>query len=465
MWSFTITMLACAGLLVSIGLCFLTVPYLIFGIFEYPLLGLEVTPAVAFTALVSFRYLRFLIGMVSYVLYRPAPRSNKPRFTAEDVTIICPTIEPGGDIFRRCCERVCFNKPKAFFIVVGRQELTEKAEAVCAGLRLRYNSVDIQVRCAPAPGKRIQIDSVIDDISTKITYFIDDHVYWPISNPKSFFDSTLAPFEDDNIYLVGTNKRVVIEPYQSLWKTFWNFIGAVYLVRHNFETLASTWIDGGIFAVSGRTLATRTKVLHNAEFRRRYLNETFGLTCISFIWGPLSADDDNMLTRWVFENGYGVYIQSEKDSLVETTLGWWPKHILTSLRWSRTTMRSNPRSLLMATTWTRQPWSIYSVYVSGMVNYALLFDPAIIYLYRKARFSSGWHGTWLVIFVILATKLVKLLPHFRQHPSHIFFFPGYVLFAYGHSLIKAWSLVTFWDIAWSGRKVEEIRGKNEQKES
>jgi hypothetical protein len=61
----------------------------------------------------------------------------------------------------------------------------------------------------------------------------------------------------------------------------------------------------------------------------------------------------------------------------------------------------------------------------------------------------------LVVWMLF-TKAVKVFPYYRAHPQDIWLFPGYLLFAYGHSLIKFWALLTFWSCAWSGRKLETI---------
>lgn len=462
MWSFTLSILAIAGLSATLVLLFLAVPYFFLGTFQYSFLRLEITPLVVFFALTTFRYLRLFVNTVRFCLYRPAPRAIDPKYSRRDVTVVCPTIEPDGDIFRRCCQSVCEQKPRAFYIVVGRPDLIDQAERVSAALRIHYTETDIEVHCSPDPGKRIQIHSVINRITTPITFFIDDHVFWNVHDGGAFLTSTLAAFEHENVYLVGTNKHAQIEANLGLWKRFWNFIGVAYLIRHNFEATASTWIDGGIFAVSGRTQAIRSELLHDPEFRHEYLHEMFGLPFMEK-WGPLAPDDDNFITRYVFQKGYDVRIQAEPDALVTTTLGWFPKHLYTCLRWSRTTMRSNPRTLLMSATYRRQPWSVYAVYISGMLNYALLWDPTMVYLYIKA--GSPFGPVIGFVAFVLATKTIKLLPHFIKYPSHILFFPAYVLFAYYHSLIKAYSLITWYDGAWSGRKAEDIVGKQDPSET
>ncbi|KAI1851569.1 hypothetical protein JX266_003031 [Neoarthrinium moseri] len=426
----------------------LTLPYLWYGQF-HSFLGLEVTSSVAFLALFGFRYWRMVVHLASYLLYKPAPIPENPKYTNKDTTVILPTVEPHGDVFRRCCESVCLQNPAAFFIVVGHKPMLDIAEEVVAPLRMRYPDIDIQVHASLA-GKRVQIAHVLPRIKTEITFFVDDHVFWG----RSFLPCVLAAFEDPHINLVGTNKAVIVERRTTWAAAFWNFLGATYLQRHNIEIAATTHIDGGIFAVSGRTCAIRSEVLAGEEFRAQYLNEMFGF--LNWTWGPLGADDDNFITRWMVEHGLGIRIQFHPDALIETPLGTYPKFLATCVRWARTTFRSNPRSLLMKQTWIHQPWSVYGVYIAGLTNFALLFDPLLVYVFSQTpAYELNW-SVWYLMGWIIMTKFLKLIPYFLQNPRDLVLFPGYVLFAYFHSLIKLFALVTFWDVAWSGRNIEQV---------
>lgn len=82
-----------------------------------------------------------------------------------------------------------------------------------------------------------------------------------------------------------------------------------------------------------------------------------------------------------------------------------------------------------------------------MTNFALLVDGLLVAL-NPARPGPlvGW---------ILATKLVKLLPHFRRHPRDLGFFPLYVAWAYYHGLcIKLRALLTLGNTEWTGRNLD-----------
>lgn len=245
-------------------------------------------------------------------------------------------------------------------------------------------------------------------------------------------------------------------------------LGALYLERHNFEIRASYTIDMGIFVASGRTAIYRTEILKLKEFLRGFTNEyLLGLSkpvgsgnknlitrywyCVLTRLGTVSTGDDNYITRYLVRNEWKIAVQYCDDALVETTLGTYPKFILQCVRWSRTTWNSNAASLFTErTVWRRQPWSIYAVYLTSFVNFALFYDLALVFTFSKTPWMHQIGVLPLYIWIILS-KLVKLTPYFLRHPRDLKFLPAYYVFAYSHSLIQLFALLTFWDPTWSGR--------------
>lgn len=49
--------------------------------------------------------------------------------------------------------------------------------------------------------------------------------------------------------------------------------------------------------------------------------------------------------------------------------------------------------------------------------------------------------------------MVKIMPHFRAHPSDLVWLPAYLAFAYWHSFIKLYCAFTFYDASWNGRNL------------
>lgn len=85
----------------------------------------------------------------------------------------------------------------------------------------------------------------------------NDDIIWP----STMFPWLLAPFEDKKIGAVGTSQRVRRLKTGTIIERCYNWLGAMYIKRRNFEILATHYIDGGTLYISGRTYTLRTKIL------------------------------------------------------------------------------------------------------------------------------------------------------------------------------------------------------------
>jgi hypothetical protein len=403
-----------------------------------------------FLFLFVFRYLRLIIHAISYwILYRPTPIPRKPHYRPRDVTVIVPTVDPENEDFVECVSSIISNKPKKLIIVVPNKEMVKSTEKALVSWRLRSKKIPISVLRAVQANKRVQVACAIPHVRTSIAIIADDHVLW---RSAKFLPTILAPFEDPKVGAVGTNKRALRTKNGFTTEAFWNMLGALYLERQNFDVRATNALDGGVFVNSGRTSAHRTSILQSPDFLDGYLNERFFFG----MFGPLNCDDDNYITRYEVRHGWNIKIQHCPNGLMETPLGVYPKYLSQCLRWVRTTWRSNSASLLTdRTVWRRQPWSVYAVYVTSFVNFTLFYDFTLVYFLFQTTWASTSTVACLLVW-ILASKLVKLTPYFFRQPKDLIFLPGYYAFAYFHSLIKLYALLTFWNVTWSGRELYRI---------
>ncbi|OQO01481.1 hypothetical protein B0A48_13036 [Cryoendolithus antarcticus] len=229
-------------------------------------------------------------------------------------------------------------------------------------------------------------------------------------------------------------------------------LGAIYLERHNFEIRSTNAVDGGVFVISGGTSLHRTKILQDPEFLKGFTDERFFFG----LCGPLGPDDDNFITRFEVTRGWKIKIQCSPASRIETTLGTYPKFIQQCLRWVRTTWRSNSCSLFTdRTVWISQLWCVYAVYITSFFNFALFNDALLGYLLWTSPYGSQ-EALLALLGWVFATKLVKLTPYFLRHPEDLRMLPGYFAFAYFHSFIKLYALLTFWNCHWGGRNLAAI---------
>jgi len=351
------------------------------------------------------------------------------------------------------------HKPAYITVVTANEDITQRARAILAHLVTSSNGTLIRIETGPMANKRHQVTHVlnalardVDSNKDTIVVFVDDHVWWPSPN---FLTNLIAPFEDKEVGIVATNKRVQRERGTSFADSFLNFIACVYLERHNFEITAANAIDGGLFVVSGRTCAVRASIVMRRDFRKGFTNERFFFN----MFGPLNPDDDNYITRFIVRNGWKIKMQNMgADTLVETTLGTtggYSKFRGQLLRWARSQWRSNATTLFKdRVVWTKQPWSLHAIFITWFFNFALICDPLILYLWHKS--NSEWITIYHMLILILGSKMVKLVPFFWHNPQDFWLFPFYVLFAYFHSFIKLWGLITFWDHSWGGRNLAAI---------
>lgn len=172
--------------------------------------------------------------------------------------------------------------------------------------------------------------------------------------------------------------------------------------------------------------------------------------------GPLHADDDRFITRWLVAEGWKIKFQHTRYACVTTSLGVDGPHkwLQQCIRWSRTTIRSNLTSLSSPYVWYTYTWTTATVYIPTLCNYALVIDPALIWFGWNAALERHIRPPVVLVPLVLwmlVTKTAKLYPHLRAYPRDIVLLPVQFAFGYAHSLIKLYSTLTFWMLGWGGR--------------
>jgi len=277
-----------------------------------------------------FKYFRLIVNCIAFFTYRPIPLPDDPQYTPADVTGVIPSLEGDGPELRETILSCLRNDISKIFIVTihaNRDRARRMAKSI---------SDKIQVLSIEHPNKRNQMCEAIPHVKTDITIFADDDVAWP----TTCLPWMLAPFENPAVGGVGTSQRLKREDKPN----FWNFLGAVYLLRRNWDIVSCNAIDSGLPCLSGRTVAYRTKIISDPEFMDGFRNERWG----NYI---LKADDDNFLTRWLIERGWQIKIQKHRNCEVETTLEGNQKYLRQCMRWARSNWRSNLRSLHQGAVW------------------------------------------------------------------------------------------------------------------
>ncbi|GAP84281.1 putative glycosyltransferase family 2 [Rosellinia necatrix] len=387
------------------------------------------------------RYLRLIVHTFSHWLYKSKPIPDKPKFTADDVTVIIPTIHNNFDDLRPSLESILACRP-AKLILVTTADKHRGLEKLAGSL----SAPNVCVLSTQIANKRQQVCEALPAVETSITIMADDDVTWP----STLFPWILAPFEDDKMGGVGTCQRVRREPDASWSTQIWNWLGAAYIERRNFEISATHNIDGGTSCMSGRTGAYRSEILRSHDFLEGFKTER---------WREytLNADDDNFVTRWLVNNQWKTWIQYEPECEIETTLENGCKFLYQCSRWSRSNWRSNWTSLVRERyVLTQQPWCSYALHVATFTSLAFVVDPLL--LLALWRGTEGWdvdarrNALWAqLIFLFAYTKVIKLVGLFRRQPSDIIFLPVSILFGYFHGFIKLYALFTLNMTSWGSR--------------
>ncbi|CAI0644283.1 unnamed protein product [Colletotrichum noveboracense] len=394
-----------------------------------------------FIALWLHRYTRLLVHCVSHWVYKSKPIPSKPTFTADDVTVIIPTIHNVFEELRPSLLSILACNPHVLMLVT-----TTEKHAALEKLARSLPHPNVQVYSTPIANKRLQVCEALPKVTTKITIMADDDVTWP----STLMPWILAPFEDPKIGGVGTCQRVK-RVWEGDWSTrIYNWLGAAYIERRNFEISATHNIDGGTSCMSGRTGAYRSEILSSHDFLEGFKTEKWG----KYI---LNADDDNFVTRWLVSHQWKTWIQYERECELETTLENSTKFLYQCSRWARSNWRSNWTSLVKERyVLTQQPWCTYALHIATFTSLAFLFDPLIIFALWKGTadwdMESRKQALWAqIIFVFGFTKVVKLMGLFCRNPSDLMFLPVSIVFGWGHGLIKLYALSTLKMTSWGSR--------------
>ncbi|KAK0745788.1 nucleotide-diphospho-sugar transferase [Schizothecium vesticola] len=394
------------------------------------------------------RYFRLLVHCISHWRYKSfTPKGEKPRYTSDDVTVIIPTIHNRFQELQESLMSILACQP-AKLILVTTWNKYEALEQVAKTLRASTQQTEIEVLHVDKANKRLQVCKALDGdhVKTAITIMADDDVEWP----STLMPWILAPFEnDERMGGVGTCQRVK-RVDGDLMTRIYNWLGAAYIERRNFEISATHNIDGGTSCMSGRTGAYRTQILKSYDFLDGFKNEKWG----KYI---LNADDDNYVTRWLVANQWKTWVQYNPECEIETTLETSTKFLYQCSRWARSNWRSNWTSLVHERhVLTQQPWSTYALHVATFTSLAFVFDPLMLYSCWRAtaEWPTADRHTLLVaeiIFMFCFTKVVKLMGLFRKNPRDIVYLPVSILFGYFHGLIKLHALFTLKQTSWGSR--------------
>ncbi|KAG1884956.1 hypothetical protein F4604DRAFT_1918628 [Suillus subluteus] len=435
-----------------------------------------------FTGVCTLRFYRFFLYLLGRFLYEPSKPPKAPTILPYHVDVIVPSISCDGSWFRKTllsASQMGVNQIYVATIESGRKA----AQTTQNQLRKTYGIENIQVLSYTGlPNKRKQLTEGLKCIrtevengrKTKIVLFLDDHVW--VENPALFLKDALAPFETmmrgRPVRAVAVAKEVLrlqksrFESLSSFYNAGLNLIARCYLERHNGEFSACNALDGGLPVNSGQASLWEASFILDADLDTSFLHEYWSLWPSETPVGPLVSEDDNFLTRRIYETGGTIKFQSTKGCRITTVLGHdgpdpWKRWAQQCNRWSKTTYRSNLMSLKDPRLFLQFPVTTATIYVPLFFNYALLWDPVLLFLCAEA--SAEQHvdirySCFLLLCWILLTKVVKVLPQILRYPADAIMLPWQIWFAYLHSTWKWKAACSLKNIDWGSRKGIENDG-------
>jgi cellulose synthase/poly-beta-1,6-N-acetylglucosamine synthase-like glycosyltransferase len=397
-------------------------------------------PILALVLALLVRYTRLLVGIWANLTVKPFPVSSSPTFPPSKVTVVIPTTFKTPEELVQCIECILAEGPKEVFVVTGAANVSP-ARALCDA----NNFKTVKVLGVEKLNKRTQLLTALEQVTTSLTVFADDDVFWP----QGYLLQLTAIFENPVVGAGGTCQRVRRNTAGAV-TDFWNILGISYLSRRVFNNISTNAVDGSISTLSGRTAAYRTAILKCDEFSYYFTHDTW-------MGRPLNSDDDKCLTRYVYAHGWSIAIQTS--TALETTVENNSAYLAQCLRWARAHWRGNFTVMMNETYWcsSKFAWGTYVIYASMFQTPSFAVDGSLLYLLSLALASSSsavragcysLFAAWL-----LFTKVVKMAPHFKQHPGDVVWLPVLIAFAYAHGLLNLYAVATMTTTVWGGKNL------------
>ena len=226
----------------------------------------------------------------------------------------------------------------------------------------------------------------------------------------------------------------------------------------NLEITASTYIDGGVCCLSGRTAAYRTSILRDPDFQWKFTHE--------FWLGKYlqHSGDDKFLTRWMHSHFWKTYIQACDEAELLSTFKNNSKFLLQLLRWTRNTWRSDIRSIFVERhVWSRHPFVAYTMIDKFFNPLTLLAGPAtVLYVMTKGGNLPIWTIAICYLVWLFVSRLIKYMPHFVRRPMDFLYIPAWLVFNIYFVLLKIYCLFTLYVTDWGTRSgADDKNGEND----
>ncbi|KKY32770.1 putative polysaccharide synthase [Diaporthe ampelina] len=244
--------------------------------------------------------------------YKAFPIPEDPLFTSEDVSVVAVLLSP-PNIFERCLKSWLKNQPREVILVttfdyfqgvlaaLESYDLTTADRAIIKVVHLEEG----------VSGHRFQQAMGFKEASGKIMAVTDDQILWP----DGLLKSMLPCFEDPKVAAAGGPIAVQI-PEERRDKniiTPWEVAGAKFLFGGRGGGSASWVAYKWTWCLAGCTWLARTAIFQDHVFIHALTTETWAGRL-------LNAGSDNLVTRYLYQNGHVIAVQNTENSTERNTL-------------------------------------------------------------------------------------------------------------------------------------------------
>ncbi|KAI0160388.1 hypothetical protein GGR57DRAFT_499797 [Xylariaceae sp. FL1272] len=225
----------------------------------------------------------------------PLPSIDQRRCDSRNVSIIVPTIN-WAETFPTAILSWIATAPRELIIVTSEREEVAARAVVDSGPiqdAAAAANTQIQVLTIAEPNKRDQLIIGINASSGSVIALVDDDTYWPTND--IFISQVLAPFQDEDVALVGTPVESYIPAERQHPDVITPYEVAALRSRSRRRGGNKAFFvsdQSTNFTVSGATMFLRADVVKDSEFQKEFTEETF-------MGVRLHSGDDSFITRWV----------------------------------------------------------------------------------------------------------------------------------------------------------------------
>ena len=364
----------------------------------------------------------FIKKVVASLYYPILPDPNKVNSKSKanlSVSVIIPVYNEDEKIFKRSLDSWWKNKPAEIIAIIDKSDTGCIAEFK----EFQEGKDNVKLIVTSKPGKRAALVDGILESKGQILALTDSDTMWD----ANFLENALGPF------LVDTNIGGVTPRYHPLEiKTIWQKMTDIFWDMRNYYDMPAQTAGGkALSCLSGKT----------ALYRREILLPKMNLFLNEIILGrKKESGEDKCFTRLVQQEGWKTYYQSSA-IIYSSAAPKFGQFIKQRIRWARNSHNSDFESLWNGWVWKR-PYLAFSMIDRFISVFTLLLGPIFLSI---AIIENQWGLAISIIILWLVGRTIKIFPHLRRNPKHLFLLPIYLGVSFLMALTRLYALVTIRD--------------------